>query len=140
LQYQAFASWIQRRRHERDDYRMAATSLKESRRPVPGGRLMEAVMARPLHPEADGGPALRQAVACRAGHEKRLAFCFLQQTPPCPQGDLLGSDWILDDEQQPHTTNAAVPHRPARRRQELRHGQPAAFNLLQQRHALLLSC
>ena len=42
LQYQTFASWIQRRRHERGDYEMAATTLKESRRRVPVVRLMEA--------------------------------------------------------------------------------------------------
>jgi hypothetical protein len=63
-QYQTFASWIQRRRHERGDYRMAAPVLKESRRPVPGVRLMEAVMAGPVHPDADGGPALRMELRC----------------------------------------------------------------------------
>ena len=65
LQYQTFASWIQRRRHERGDYQMAATTLKESRRPVPVVRLMEAVLAGPGHPEAEGGPALR--VELRSG-------------------------------------------------------------------------
>jgi len=58
-QYQTFASWIQRRRHERGDYQMAAPALKESRRPVPVVRLMEAVMAGPVHPEAEGEPSLR---------------------------------------------------------------------------------
>ena len=43
---------------------MAATTLKESRRPVPVVRLMEAVMAGPGHPEADGGPALRVKLRC----------------------------------------------------------------------------
>ena len=68
LQYQTFASWIQRRRHERGDYEMAATTLKESRRPVPVVRLMAAVLAQP-DPEAEGGPgpeggtALRDAAA-----------------------------------------------------------------------------
>lgn len=42
LQYQTFALWIQRRRHERGDYRMAATALKRSRRPVPVVRLLAA--------------------------------------------------------------------------------------------------
>ena len=64
LQYQTFASWIQRRRHERGDYQMAAPVLKRSRRPVPVVRLMEAVMAGPGHPEADGGPALRMELRC----------------------------------------------------------------------------
>jgi hypothetical protein len=31
LQYQTFASWIQRRRHERGDYQMAAPALKGKR-------------------------------------------------------------------------------------------------------------
>jgi hypothetical protein len=65
LQYQTFASWIQRRRHERGDYQMAAPALQASRRPVPGVRLMEAVMAGPVHPQADGGPALRVGTALR---------------------------------------------------------------------------
>ena len=64
LQYQTFASWIQRRRHERGDYQMAAPVLKRSRRPVPVVRLMEAVMAGPVHPEVDGGPALRVELRC----------------------------------------------------------------------------
>jgi hypothetical protein len=64
LQYQTFAYWIQRRRHERGDYQMAATALKASRQPVPVVRLMEAVMAGPGHPEADGGPALRVELRC----------------------------------------------------------------------------
>ena len=59
LQYQTFASWIQRRRHERGDYEMAATTLKESRRPVPVVRLMAAVLA-----QRKAGPALRVELRC----------------------------------------------------------------------------
>ena len=54
LQDQTFASWIQRHRHERGDYQMAAPAPKASQRPVPVVRLMEAVMTGPGHPEADG--------------------------------------------------------------------------------------
>jgi hypothetical protein len=64
LQYQTFASWIQRRRHERGDYQMAAPAPKASRRPVPGVRLMKAVMTGPVHPAAGGGPALRGELRC----------------------------------------------------------------------------
>ncbi len=64
LTYQTIASWIQRRRHERGDYQMAASAPEASRRPVPVVRLMEAVMTGPGHPEADGGPALRVQLRC----------------------------------------------------------------------------
>jgi hypothetical protein len=64
LQEQTFASWIQRHRHERGDYQMAAPAPKTSQRPVPVVRLMEAVMAGPVHPEAEGGSALRVELRC----------------------------------------------------------------------------
>ncbi len=67
LQYQTFASWIQRRRHERGDYQMAATTLKESRRPVPVVRLMEAVSSN-CHPNYEGkrmNRRKRQSVSSR---------------------------------------------------------------------------
>jgi hypothetical protein len=64
LQYQTFASWIQRRRHERGDYQMAAPALKASRRPVPGVRLMEVVKAGPGHPEGGGRLALSVELRC----------------------------------------------------------------------------
>ena len=92
LQYQTFASWIQRRRHERGDYQMAVPALQASRRPVPGVRLMEAVMAGPVHPQADGGPALRVELRCGTrllvtdGRQAELAVRIIQalaSSAPC---------------------------------------------------------
>jgi hypothetical protein len=93
LQYQIFASWIQRRRHERGDYQMAAPALKASRRPVPGVRLMEAVLAGPVYPEADGGLALRVELRCGTqplvGDDRQAELAVRDHSSPCLQRAIL---------------------------------------------------
>lgn len=66
-QYQTFAAWIQRRRHERGDYRMKsppAGGAVMRQEPERTARLMEVVMAKAEPAGAEDAAALKVELPC----------------------------------------------------------------------------